>query len=388
MLSNFGDFQNEIYLSGLNGKTPPWPVDFASLEALGKGAMSPSVWSYVAGGCGDEFTQRNNVEAFDRYGIVPRMFNGHAKRDLSVKLFDRTLPAPIFLSPIGVIGICSSDNQGDLRVAEAAAKTGVPMMASTLSQAPMEAVAKALGGTPGYFQLYTPRDRDLALSFIARAENAGFEALVVTLDTWVTGWRPRDLNAANFPQLRGLCLANYFSDPHFLKRLKKPIAEDPAAAIYEWVNVFGHIMTWDDLKWLREATRLPIVLKGICHPEDARRAADAGIDAIHCSNHGGRQANGGIAAISMLQDIISAVPEMPVLFDSGVRSGTDVAKALAMSAAAVGIGRSYAYALAAGATEGVVHHLRAILAETDLLMAVNGYPTIADLQSAGVRSTR
>ena len=387
MSQNFGDFQNEIYLAGLSGKMPLLPVDFATLEDLAREAMSPSVWSYVAGGCGDEFTQRNNVEAFNRYGIVPRMFNGTAKRDLSVSLFGRTLSAPIFMCPIGVVGLCSADNHGDLRVAEAAAKSGVPMMASTLSQDPMEEVAKKLDGTPGYFQLYTPKDRDLALSFISRAENAGFEALVVTLDTWVTGWRPRDLNSANFPQLRGLCLANYFSDPHFLRRLKKPVAEDPAAAIYEWVNVFGHIMTWDDLKWIREATRLPIVLKGICHPDDARRAADAGIDAIQCSNHGGRQANGGIAALSMLQDVIFAVPDIPVLFDSGVRSGTDVAKALAMGAAAVGIGRSYAYALAAGGTDGVIHHLRSILAEADLLMAVNGYPSIGDLKSAGVRLT-
>ncbi|WP_337738166.1 alpha-hydroxy-acid oxidizing protein [Agrobacterium vitis] len=388
MQQNFGDFQNEIYLAGLSGKMPLLPVDFAGLETQARETMSPSVWSYVSGGCGDEFTQRNNVEAFNSYGIVPRMCNGAAKRDLSVSLFDRTLPAPIFLSPLGVIGLCSADNHGDLRVAEAAAKTGVPMMASTLSQDPMEEVAKALGDAPGYFQLYTPRDRDLALSFISRAENAGFEALVVTLDTWVTGWRPRDLNSANFPQLRGLCLANYVSDPYFTKRLKRPVAEDPAAAIFEWVNIFGHIMTWEDLKWIREATRLPIVLKGICHPDDARRAADTGIDAIQCSNHGGRQANGGIAAISMLNDVIRAVPDMPVLFDSGVRSGTDVAKALAIGAAAVGIGRSYAYALAAGGTEGVIHHLRCMLAEADLLMAVNGYPTITDLRNAGVRPTR
>ncbi|PDS59967.1 lactate 2-monooxygenase [Rhizobium anhuiense] len=388
MQQNYGDFQNEIYLAGLSGKMPLLPVDFASLEERAREAMSPSVWGYVAGGCGDEFTQRNNVEAFNRYGILPRMCNGTHKRDLSVTLFGRALPAPVFLSPIGVIGLCSDDNHGDLKVARAAAKTGVPMMASTLSQDPMEEVAKALGDTPGYFQLYTPRDRDLALSFISRAEKAGFEALVVTLDTWVTGWRPRDLNSANFPQLRGLCLANYFSDPNFLKRLKKPVSEDPAAAIYEWVNVFGHIVTWDDLKWIREATRLPIVLKGICHADDARRAADAGVDAIQCSNHGGRQANGGMAAISMLQDIVFAVPDVPVLFDSGVRSGTDVAKALAMGAASVGIGRSYAYALAVGGEDGVVHHLRSILAETDLLMAVNGYPKLDDLRQAGVRSTR
>lgn len=388
MSQNFGDYQIEIYLAGLGGAVPKLPVDFATLERNAEAAMTPSVWSYVAGGCGDEFTQRQNAEAFSRYGIVPRMFNGTAKRDLSIELFGKRLPSPAFLCPIGVVGLCSSDNHGDLLVAEAAAKMGVPMMASTLSQDPMEEVAKRLGDTPGYFQLYTPKDRDLALSFISRAEKAGFKALVVTLDTWVTGWRPRDLNTANFPQLRGLCLANYFSDPNFLKRLKKPVQDDLAAAVSEWVNVFGNIMVWEDLKWLREATRLPIVLKGICHPDDAKRAIDYGIDAIQCSNHGGRQANGGLSALSMLEDIVAAIPDIPVLFDSGVRSGTDIAKALAMGATSVGIGRSYAYALALGGTEGVIHHLRSMLAEADLLMAVNGYPAIADLRREGVRTVR
>lgn len=350
--------------------------------------MPPSVWSYVAGGCGDEFTQRNNVHAFQRYGMMPRMFEGSAQRDLSINLFGKALPSPVFMRPIGVVGICSADNQGDLHVADAAAKTGVPMMASTLSTAPMEDVAKKLGKTPGYFQLYTPKDRDLALSFISRAENAGFEALTVTLDTWVTGWRPRDLNSANFPQLKGLCLANYFSDPVFQKRLKKPVLEDPGAAVFEWVNVFGNIMSWDDLTWIREATKLPIALKGICHPDDAKRAVDLGVDAIHVSNHGGRQANGGISALACLEDVVAAIPGTPILFDSGIRSGTDVAKALAMGATAVGIGRSYAYALAVGGRDGVILHLRSMLAETDLLMAVNGYPAIADLTHAGVQTAR
>jgi len=210
----------------------------------------------------------------------------------------------------------------------------------------------------------------------------------VTLDTWVTGWRPRDLNAGNFPQLRGAVLANYFSDPVFRKMLAKPPEADPAAAVMAWATTFGKVLTWDDIGWLRGLTKLPIVLKGICHPDDARRAVDAGVDAIFCSNHGGRQANGGIAAIDMLPDVVAAAGEVPVLFDSGVRSGTDMVKVLALGARAVGVGRPFVYGLALDGAEGAVHVLRCLLAEADLLMAVNGWPTIADVRAAGAVRVR
>jgi lactate 2-monooxygenase len=381
----FGDFQLDIYFDGLEGKFPKHPVDFASLERKAEEVLPWWVHSYVAGGCGDEHTQRLNVSAFRNWGIVPRMLNGAYERDLSVSLFGMDLPTPLLMSPIGVIGICAQDFHGDLRVADAAAQTGVPMIASTLTMDPMEDVAARFGATPGLFQLYTPRDRDLAASFVQRAERAGFKAIVVTLDTWTTGWRPRDLNGASFPQLRGYCLENYFSDETFLRRLSASPQEDLKAATREWIDIWGNSLQWDDLDWLRSLTNLPIALKGICHPDDARRALDKGIDAIYCSNHGGRQANGGLAAIDMLPDVVAAAGDAPVIFDSGVRSGSDVAKALAMGAAAVGVGRPYAYALAVGGTDGVVQQLKAILAELDLLMAIDGYPTIADLRTAGVR---
>ena len=244
-------------------------------------------------------------------------------------------------------------------------------------------VIAATGDTPAYFQLYTPMNHELAASLVRRAENAGYKAIVVTLDTWVTGWRPRDLNNANFPQLRGHVLQNYFTDPVFRALLGADPASDLRAAVLLWVSLFGKVLTWNDLDWLRSLTRLPIVLKGICHPDDARRAVDAGIDAIYCSNHGGRQANGGIAAIDLLPAVVDAAGATPVLFDSGVRSGSDVVKALALGATAVGIGRPYAYGLALGGAEAAAHVLRSILAEADLMMAVNGYPTIADVRSAG-----
>ncbi|ATC31983.1 lactate 2-monooxygenase [Caulobacter vibrioides] len=387
-MAHCGDYQNEIYGAGLQGVRPKWPVDFKTLEARASAAMSPDLLSYVQGGCGDEFTQRRNAEAFHDWGVVPRMLVDASKRDLSIELFGLKLPTPLFMSPIGVIGMCAQDGHGDIATAVAAQRTGVPVMASTLANDPIEAVGAALGDGTGFFQLYTPKDRELAESLIRRAETAGFKALVVTLDTWVTGWRPRDLNDANFPQLRGHVLQNYFTDPRFLALLGRPVAKDPATAIRTWGGLFGKTLTWEDLPWLRSVTKLPIVLKGICHPDDARRAVDLGMDGVFCSNHGGRQANGGIAAIDLLEDVVAASGETPVLFDSGVRSGSDAAKALAMGARAVGIGRPYAYGLAAGGVDGVVHVLKCILAELDLLMAVDGFPTIAALREAGVRPVR
>ncbi len=378
-MPHFGDYQNEIYLQGLAGVVPSLPMAFAELEAKAETALPPSVWSYVAGGAGNERTQRANCEAFDRCGLVPRMLVGAEQRDLSVELFGMTLPTPIFMAPIGVIGLCAQDGHGDLATARAAARTGVPMVASTLSVDPMEDVAAALGNTPGFFQLYTPTDRELAASLVQRAEAAGFKGIVVTLDTWVTGWRPRDLSTSNFPQLRGHCLANYTSDPVFRAGLARPPEEDLQGAVLRWVQLFANALSWDDLAWLRSLTDLPLLLKGICHPDDARRAKDGGVDGIYCSNHGGRQANGGLPALDSLREVVEAADGLPVLFDSGVRSGADVVKALALGATAVGVGRPYAYGLALGGADGVVHVLRMMLAEADLIMAVDGYPTRKDL---------
>ena len=386
-MGHYGDYQNEIYGAGLRGVLPRLPVDAATLEARAEAAMSPSLLNYVQGGCGDEFTQRHNVEAFHHWGMVPRMMVDTSARDLSIDLFGLSLPTPLFLSPIGVTGLCTPDGHGDLAAARASAATGVPMIVSTLANDPLETVARALGETPGFFQLYTPKNLDLAASLVGRAEQAGYKAIVVTLDTWVTGWRPRDLNAGNFPQLRGAVLTNYFSDPVFRRMLAKPPEEDLAGAVMAWATGFGKVLTWDDIAWLRGLTRLPIVLKGICHPDDARRAVDGGVDAIYCSNHGGRQANGGIAAIDLLADVVAAAGDVPVLFDSGVRSGSDVIKALALGARAVGVGRPFVYGLALDGAAGAEHVIKCLLAEADLMMAVNGYPSLADVRAAGAQRT-
>ena len=386
-MSYFGAMQNEIYNAGLRGVLPTFPVDFATLEKRAHEALGPSLTNYVAGGCGDENTQDQNSAAFHHWGMVPRMMVDCSERDLSIELFGHRYPTPLFMAPIGLNGEASLDRHGDMAAARASALTGVPFCVSTLANDPLEDVKAACADTPAWFQLYTPRNRELATSLIRRAEEAGYKALVVTLDTWVTGWRPRDLNASNFPQLRGKVLVNYFSDPVFRSLLAKPPEEDMQAAIFTWAATFGQVLTWDDMAWFKSVTKLPIVLKGICHPDDARRAVDCGADAVYCSNHGGRQANGGIATIDLLEDVVAAAGDTPVLFDSGVRSGTDAVKALALGARAVGVGRPYTYGLALGGAEGAAWVLRSILAEADLLMAVNGYPTLADVRGAGAKRT-
>lgn len=378
-MANYSDFQLGLYFGGLAGELPPYPLTFAGLEAAAKEKMEHRLWDYVAGGAGDEHTQRLNVQAFERWGILPRMLSGAAERDLGVELFGHTLPAPVFLAPIGVLGVMTDDEHGDVAAATAAASSGVPMVASTLMQDPMEDVAAALGDTPGFFQLYTPNDRELAESFVRRAEAAGFRGIVVTLDTWTLGYRPRDLQHATFPQLRGYCLANYFSDPVFRAKLAAPPEEDPGAAAMAWAFTFGNpSLSWDDLEWLRGLTDLPLLLKGICHPDDVRRARDGGVDGIYCSNHGGRQA-ASAPAIEMLPAVVDAADGMPVLFDSGVRSGADVVKALALGATAVGIGRPYGYGAVLGGAAGIEFVLGCLLAEADLTMGLNGYATVAEL---------
>jgi lactate 2-monooxygenase len=386
-MGNYGDWQYEIYLNGLSGERPELPMTYEDLERRAEEVMSKAMWSYVSGGAGNERTQRANVAAFDRWGFMPRILAGAGTRDLSIQLFAQQLPTPLLFAPVGVIGICDPDGHGDLLTARAAATSGVPMVASTLTQDPMEVVAKELGDTPGWFQLYPPNDDELTESFVRRAEASGYSAIVVTLDTLTLGWRPRDLTIASFPQLTGLCLANYLSDPVFRAKLTAPPEEDPIASVGVWSSLFGNPgLNWDDLARLRSLTHLPLLLKGVCHPEDARRAVDAGVDGIYCSTHGGRQANGGLAALDCLPDVVDAVNErVPVIFDSGVRSGPDVLTALALGASAVGIGRPYAYGLAVGGQRGIEHVVKCFLAEMDLMMAVDGYPTARSLSRDDLR---
>jgi isopentenyl diphosphate isomerase/L-lactate dehydrogenase-like FMN-dependent dehydrogenase len=298
------------------------------------------------------------------------------------------MPAPLMLAPIGVQSIVHPD--GELATGRAAAELGVPSILSTASSYTMEEVAGQMGDAPRWYQLYWPNDPELAASFLKRAEQAGYGAVVVTLDTWLLAWRPRDLEQAYLPFLKGIGTANYFSDPVFRAGLEKPPEEDLQAAVGHWVgNYSDPTVTWERLAMLREATELPIVLKGIQHPDDARRAVDEGVDGILVSNHGGRQVDGAIGSLDALPGIVDVVPdEFPVLFDSGVRNGSDAFKALALGARAVVIGRPYVWGLAVGGEQGVRHVVRGLLAELDLTLALSGHTDFADVgPDALTRST-
>lgn len=375
----FLDYQNEIYLHGLAGNTPALPKTPAALEAAAVAAMTPQAVGYVVGSAGDESTHHANRAGFERHRIVPRMMRGVVERDLSTTVLGTAMPAPVLLAPVGVLEIVHPD--AELAVARAAKRTGVPMVLSTASSYTIEQVAEHLDGSPGWYQLYYPRNRELAASFVRRAEAAGYTAIVLTLDTWSLGWRPRDLEQAYLPFLQSKGIANYLTDPVFRGLLAKSPEDDPQMAVLTFLGLFGDpAMSWDDLEFLRAQTTLPIVVKGVLHPDDAARGVDLGADAVLVSNHGGRQVAGSVAAVDALPAVVAAVGEqVPVLLDSGVRTGADVVKALALGADAVLLGRPYVYGLALAGEDGVVEVVRSLLADTEQTLALAGHASPATL---------
>jgi isopentenyl diphosphate isomerase/L-lactate dehydrogenase-like FMN-dependent dehydrogenase len=372
-------YQSEIYLAGLSGATPDLPTDLTRLEALARDRLEPGPYGYVAGGAGTGSTVRANRAAFDAWRIVPRMLREATARRLATTVLGTELPAPVLVAPVGVQSIVHPD--GELAVARACAELGVPMVLSTAASYTLEQVAEASGSGPRWFQLYWPTEDEVTLSLLGRAKAAGFTTLVVTLDTWTLGYRPMDLDGAYLPFLRGVGTAIPFSDPAFRAGLAAAPEDDLMAAVGRWVPMFtGTALRWDRLPLLRENWDGPIVLKGVQHPDDARRALDAGMDGVVVSNHGGRQVDGAVAALDTLPGIADAVAgRAAVLFDSGVRTGADVVKALALGADAVLLARPYVYGLALGGQAGVRHVLRCLLTELDITLGLAGYADIAAL---------
>jgi isopentenyl diphosphate isomerase/L-lactate dehydrogenase-like FMN-dependent dehydrogenase len=371
--------QMEIYKAGLAGKTPGTPVSIDELAQQAKSVLKQEAYDYLAGGAGGEETVLANREAFRRWRIVPRYLRDVSRRDLSVEILGTTLPAPFVLAPIGVQSILHK--HGELAVAEAAAALGIPLILSTASSSTMEDVAEKMGDVLRWFQLYWPKNDDLTASFLRRAEQAGYRAIVVTLDTFLLSWRERDIQNAYLPFARGEGLANYFSDPVF----RAAIGGDPIKHPIRAVEYFGEIFsdpgrTWEDLSRLRDLTRLPLLLKGILHPDDAKRALDYGVAGVIVSNHGGRQLDGAIAALDALPRVVDAVGDKTtVLFDSGIRRGTDVIKAIALGARCVLLGRPYCYGLAVSGKEGVRDVCLNLVADIDLTLGLSGCASVAEL---------
>lgn len=404
--------QSEIFLQGLAGRRPRVPTDPARLEDRARRAMSREGFAYVAGGAGTESTQRQNRAAFERWRIVPRMLRNVSSRDLSVRLLGDFLPAPLLLAPIGALEV--AHRKADLAVARAAAAQGIPMIVSSQASRSLEACATAVRDGPRWFQLYWNKSNEVVASLVRRAEAAGFSAIVLTVDTGLLAWRPRDLDLGYLPFLRGRGIAQYTSDPEFRDALSRPQVTPPAAPIWlrrimavagsvpwfpaplrktlrigasgapvrHFLATFSHpSLCWNDLGFIRDLTRLPLLLKGILHPDDARRAVEAGMDGIIVSNHGGRQMDGAIAALDALPGVVEAVDgRVPVLMDSGIRCGADMFKALALGAAAVTLGRPYVYGLAIAGEKGVRDVIRNLIAEFDLTMALAGCRNLAEVR--------
>jgi lactate 2-monooxygenase len=414
--------QAEIFVPGLAGHRPRISTNALLLEEQARRVMSREGFAYVAGGAGTEGTIRTTRAAFDRWQIVPRMLRDASRRDLSVELFGRTLRAPVLLAPIGVLEMAHRD--ADLAVARAAARERVPMIFSSQASVPMEQCAAAMGDSPRWFQLYWGTSDELMRSFVRRAEDCGCEAIVLTADTTRLGWRSRDMDLGFSPFLQGRGIAQYTSDPVFraslaqpieglttssavrvnftllrtawrmFRRYPGPLAEKlrfgtPRRAVQRFLASYSRPwLNWADLARLRRATSLPLLIKGIQHPADALLAIEHGMDGLIVSNHGGRQLDGAIGSLDALPAVLDAVAErVPVLFDSGIRGGADVFKALALGATAVCLGRPYAYALAIAGEVGVREVIRNVIAELDLTLGLAGCESVRAVERDGLVRT-
>lgn len=403
--------QGNIYLAGAAGQLPITPVAGQKLEAAAQAAMADGAWAYVAGGAGRESTIEANRAAFERWRILPRVLRDVEKRDLSIELFGQKLPSPLLLAPIGVLELVAPE--ADLAVARAAAAMNVPYIFSNQASVSMEECAAAMGDAPRWFQLYWGRSNELVASFVRRAEACGCSAIVLTLDTTMLGWRPRDLQIGSLPFLHGQGLAQYTSDPVFRAQLKLPASPDATpvltlesgraalkqkanlrggswpdlaageqrAAVHRFMATYSRpSLQWEDLTFLRQRTKLPVLLKGVLHPKDAEQAVEVGMDGLVVSNHGGRQIDGAMASLDALPAIVDAVAgRIPVLIDSGIRGGADVFKALALGASAVCLGRPYVYGLAVAGQQGVADVIGNVLAEFDLTLGLAGCASVREV---------
>jgi lactate 2-monooxygenase len=409
--------QREIYINGFRGKRPGIPVDYPSLEAAAKQKLSKEAWGYISTGAGTETTIAFNQRSFTSYEVVPRMLKEVKDLDTRVDLFGQSYASPYLFSPIGVL--CLASDEGDVKVAKAAASHNAPMIISNQASTPMEHIARALGPAPRWFQLYYSQSDELARSLVHRAEACGCQAIVVTLDTTRLGWRYRDLANAYLPFLEGRGIAQYWSDPVFNQILEQSELQPreggfsmhalaglislckrypgsfwsnfkslkPLKAVQQFIRLYSRPdLNWEDVQKVREWTSLPVILKGILHEEDAKKAKSLGFDGLMISNHGGRQVDGSIASLDALVRIREVCgDDWTLILDSGIRSGKDAFIAMALGANAVGVGRPYAYALAINGQEGVEELISNLRAELELNMALSGCRSVSTAHQGYVR---
>ncbi|MET3696891.1 isopentenyl diphosphate isomerase/L-lactate dehydrogenase-like FMN-dependent dehydrogenase [Bacillus oleivorans] len=358
------------------------PISARDWEKLAKEILNKEVFDYIARGSGEEATMKANQEAFNQWKIVPRILRDVSKRDTSISLFGYKMKSPILLAPVGVQIIAHPD--GELATARAAAKMRIPLITSSASTFSMEEIAQEMGDSPRWFQLFLSNQDRITKSMVKRAEASGYTAIVVTVDMPVLGFRECDITHGYSPIDEGKGIGNYLSDPAFCKLLEKSPQEDMMAAIKKQGELLENpTLKWEDVRKLRKYTKLPILLKGIVHPDDAKLAIQYKADGIIVSNHGGRQLDHAIASLDALEQVCQVVQgKIPVLFDSGIRRGTDIIKAIALGATAVLIGRPYIYGLVAAGEEGVIKVMKQILKELDISMALAGLSSMAEINKS------
>ncbi|MGY4793851.1 alpha-hydroxy acid oxidase [Lysinibacillus fusiformis] len=356
----------------------PFPICFADLEKAVAEKIEAGPFGYIRSGAGGEQTLRNNRAAFEKYSIVPRFLNDVSNVDTSIHLFGKTYPTPLLFAPVGMNGMVH--DEGELAVARAAQNLNIPYIQSTVSTYALEEVAQAAPSATKWFQLYWSTNEEIAFSMAARAEAAGFEAIVLTVDTVMLGWREEDVRNQFSPLKLGYARGNYMNDPVFTATLPDDSFESYVQGVLQ--NVFHPTLNWAHVRELKKRTNLPILLKGILHPEDAKLAIDNGIDGIIVSNHGGRQLDGVIGSLDALPAIAEAVNgQIPIILDSGVYRGMDALKALALGADAVAIGRPFVYGLALEGQQGVEKVMTNLYDELKVSIALAGATSVKGLRN-------
>ncbi|KAJ7355646.1 oxidoreductase [Mycena albidolilacea] len=416
----WSSFIQSTYLT----RQPPQPLGTIlpdEIEAKAKEKLKdhPACFIYGRGNAGSGGTYDGNLLAFKRYFLTPRALMPHssnmdsAQRNLSTRLLGRSYPTPLVLGPIGTQSLFAEE--GELGPATAGKETGVPFVISTVASRSMEDVAEANGGAERWFQLYWPRTEALTLSLLQRAKDLKYTALVVTIDNFAVGWRAHDISGTFSPHLSGIGCEVGRGDPTFMNKLglppdthnqppfpfdylglRKKLVDQDEKAVQEaaigmaWAQEVcsGRYRSWEDLAWLRKQWEGPLILKGVLRAEDAERAVENGVDGIVVSNHGGRQIDGEIATMDALSDIVAssvvraaqADGAFTVFLDSGVRTGTDVLKAVALGADAVFLGRAYLWASCVGGKDGVKQLIHQTMAEIDVTLGLLGYTSLDELR--------